>query len=255
MSEDMLSFKVFDWVDGLDFANIETIEAQREGDPRIYLTPEGAFPSMTSVLGLLTDYSQLKKWRKRVGEAEAERIVQESISIGNALHDYNERYLRGELERSELNGTAGILFRRVKHILDQIEVVVGAEVPLFCKEDRYAGRCDAIGIHDKQLCIIDHKNTRTPMKPSTQWGRKKLWKYKLQCCGYSRALNSMTGFKPTHGMLVVGNRNPVGADRFKFEIDDKLNHDLDILLEMYHSDATDAHKTKHLKNNLFYYTL
>lgn len=254
MIENMLEFKTFEWVDGIDFEDIQTIEAVREGDPRIYLTPAGQYPSMTSVLGLLTDHAQLNKWRKRVGLAEAERIVAEAITIGNALHDYNEKYLRNTLTREELSGTAGVLFNRVKKHLDKIEVVVGAEAPLYSQEFEYAGRCDAIGIYDKKLCIIDHKNTRTPMKENSKWGRQKLWKYKLQTCGYSRALAEMTGLKATHGFIDVGNRNPIGSDLFTFEFDEKLNRDLDILLEVYHSDLPETARARKLKG-LTYYSL
>ena len=256
-----LGFKNFDWI-GLDFEDIETIEAVKEGDPRIYLTPKGAFPSMTTMLSLITDKKALDAWRKRVGIDEAERIVAESIGIGNALHDFNEKYLKNLLTREDLTTTidknvktASILFSRVKPFLDQIEVVVGAEVALFNKEQRYAGRCDAIGVHEGQLCIIDHKNTRSKMSNSTKWGRQKLWKYKLQCCGYSKALKEMTGLDATHGCLMVGNRNPLSGEIVKFEIDKFLRHDLDILAEVYHSDLSERSKSQKLKNNLTYYTL
>ena len=241
-----ISFKTFEWMP-IEFDEIETIEAVKEGDPRIYLTPEGNFPSMTTILGQLTKKSDIDAWRDYVGHDEADKIVAAAIDRGNALHDYNERYLNNELQRSDMNhAQAKMLFNRVKQYLDAIELVIGTESPLYSKSCGYAGRCDAIGVVDGDICIIDHKNTRKVMHAS-KYGRKKLWKYKIQCCGYARALYEMTGVQASHGYLVVGNVEANTGEAIKFELTEELYHDLDVLVEAWYHNGTKKEKAALLK--------
>ena len=51
---------------------------KEDGESRLYLTPDGeSLPSVTTILSKAKDRSGLKKWRQRVGEEEAERIMRE----------------------------------------------------------------------------------------------------------------------------------------------------------------------------------
>lgn len=244
-------FKEFEWCE-IPFDEIETIEAEKEGDPRIYLTPEGNFPSMTTILGQLTKKSDLDAWRDHVGHDEADQIVADAISRGNAMHDYNELYLKNQLERSYMtHGHAKILFNNVKEYLDKISLVIGTETPLYSKEYGYAGRCDAMGVVGDDICIIDHKNTRKVMH-GTKYGRQKLWKYKIQCCGYARALKEMTTIEATHGYLVVANVEACTAEGIKFELTEELYHDLDVLIEAWYMKGTKKAKAQKLKECNYY---
>jgi len=224
-----LKFKTFEWADE-HFDECETIE----GTPRLYLTPDGRFPSMTSLLHILDD-GGVDAWRKRVGEEEANRIVNDSTRRGNALHDYNELYLQNKLLRSDLKGDARTLFNRVKRYLDEIQLVIATEVPLWSAQHRYAGRVDCIGMLDDKIMIIDHKNSRKPIDVNKSYARKKLFKYMLQCCGYARALEEMKGIPATHGCLIVGNHLTSTSDRFIFEIG-PLQKELDIVIAAYHDE-------------------
>lgn len=224
----MLKFKTFPWA-GETFDECETIE----GTPRLYLTPEGNFPSMTSILSVLDD-GGIDRWRKRVGAEEADRITNEAANRGNALHDYNELYLKNELDRSTLKGQARTLFNRVKRHLDTVDLVLATEAPLWNKDDEYAGRVDAIVMMNDHLTILDHKNSRNPINLNLSFGRKKQFKYMLQCCGYGRALYKMKGYKPTKGCLIVGNHLSSTSDKIVFDLE-PLEKELDIIIEGYHS--------------------
>ena len=61
-----------------------------------YSWPEERLLSPTRVLDMTSDKSFLEAWRKRVGEKEAERIVQKSIAIGKNMHGYLEYKIKGE---------------------------------------------------------------------------------------------------------------------------------------------------------------
>lgn len=231
-----IRFKTFPWA----HENFDDYKTE-EGEIRYYLTPDGKFPSMTSLLKQLDD-GGIEKWRQRVGEEEADRITIEASERGNALHYYNELYLQNKLIRSDLKGQARTLFNRVKPYLDDIEIMIATEVALYNKVDGYAGRVDAIGILFDELTIIDHKNSRNPINLSVPYAKKKIFKYMVQCSGYARALYTMKGIQATKGCLIVGNHLTSSSDRFIFPID-PLYKELDILVHAYHNNGEGLEKS------------
>jgi len=52
----------------------------------------GTFPSVTTILSATSDKSGLVKWRKRVGEEEANRISTLSMNRGTVMHRLVELY-------------------------------------------------------------------------------------------------------------------------------------------------------------------
>ena len=62
---------------------------------RFYLDSKGhEVPSVTNVLSSTSDQSGIDEWKRRVGHEEAERILQESSSIGTNVHNALENYLQ-----------------------------------------------------------------------------------------------------------------------------------------------------------------
>ena len=60
---------------------------------RKYFTPEGnAYPSITTVLSILSKDS-IMRWRKRVGEEEANKISHQAATRGTSVHKLAEDYL------------------------------------------------------------------------------------------------------------------------------------------------------------------
>lgn len=235
----MIKFKTFPQA-GEHFDEVEVIE----GSPRLYVTPYGKFPSVTSILSVLKDDddSGLQKWKDRIGHEEADKIVNEAIDRGNILHEYNEKYLLNQLTRSELSGQAKILFNRVKRYLDEVELTIATEVPLWNQDDKYAGRVDAIVMLDGHLTILDHKNSRNPIKLNTKFGRQKLFRYQIQTCAYGRALYKMRGWKATKGCLIVGNYLTSTADKFFFDLE-PLEKELDYVIEAYYGNKEKINKS------------
>lgn len=240
-------FKQFAWAD-MVFDDIDTIEATEPGQPRIYKTPNGQYPSMTSILSVIKDDDGgLESWVARVGEEEAHKIMTDAGKRGNEMHDINELYLRNKLTRDKIKGQGGVLFNRVKKYLDDIELVVACEVALYSDTYRYAGRTDAIGVIDGKLMIIDHKNSRRPFNFDLDFSRKKFYKYCLQTTGYQIALEEMTGLVATHGCLIVGNHLTSTADRFIFELEDFLKEDLYEVAKSYHTGVINKDKFNYYK--------
>ena len=64
---------------------------------RVYLNGQEKLPSVTTILSRTKEESDgLKKWRERVGEAEAKRIMKEAAQRGSAMHEALEGYLYGQ---------------------------------------------------------------------------------------------------------------------------------------------------------------
>lgn len=227
----------------IDFPDYET----EEGETRYYLTPDGKFPSMTSILKVLDD-GGIEKWVERVGEEEAERIKTEASERGNALHDYIELYLLNKLDRKMMkHASAKMLFNRMMPYFNKVDVVFGTEVALYHPELRYAGRTDAVVGVGTEIVIVDHKNSRRPIDLSKQYARRKLFKYQLQCAGYSLGLEYATGMRATKGMITVGNVSSMNADQFFFDLD-PFYDEFFLLIEGFY-------KNPDLLNDSLYYKL
>jgi genome maintenance exonuclease 1 len=119
---------------------------------RSYVTEDGTFPSVTTVVGW-EKQAFFKTWRKQNPE-EAKRVT----SRGNRLHSTIEKYLRNEnIASLELMPNDLELFVQIKENLDKIDNIKALEFPLFGKTVGLAGRVDCIAEYDGKLSIIDFK--------------------------------------------------------------------------------------------------
>jgi CRISPR/Cas system-associated exonuclease Cas4 (RecB family) len=172
---------------------------------RVYHTPVGDAPSVTTILSSLPN-PELDAWRERMGLEEAERISKEATTLGSYMHDMLEAHLRGlEFQRdgTDLETTAVEMAKAVRMFgWQKLNAVWGVEVPLHFN-DLYAGRTDLIGVYDKKPSILDYKTSKY-FKPPTH-----LVKYKLQLSLYAMALEKMFGQKIDQGVLFFSIRpNP-----------------------------------------------
>jgi hypothetical protein len=134
---------------------------------RTYTTPKGnTYPSVTTVLSKVLPNDGIEKWKKRVGEAEANRISKRATMRGEAVHSIIEKYLS-----NEENPTKGFLpteisnFNVIKTALDSnICKIHGLEVPLYSDFLKVAGRVDCIAEWGRKLSIIDFKNVKKEKK-------------------------------------------------------------------------------------------
>lgn len=130
---------------------------------RVYLHPtkDQEYPSITTVLKVLSDEG-IAKWRKRVGEEEANKISYRASTRGTAVHEIAEKYIDNDEDYS-----AGYMpniindFSFLKPILDsRIGKVYAQEAPLFSDHLGVAGRVDCIAEFDGKISVIDFKTSR-----------------------------------------------------------------------------------------------
>jgi hypothetical protein len=143
---------------------LQEMDAVTTDSGRKYKTPEGVnLPSITTVLSILSRDS-IAKWRKRVGEAEANKISTRASGRGTRVHEIIEKYVNNDPNFRD-GYTPDIIesFLAVKPILDErLTKVFAQEAPLYSNHLGVAGRVDCVGIFDGKPSIIDYK---TSMKP------------------------------------------------------------------------------------------
>ena len=127
---------------------------------RLYETPDGNFPSITTVLSSLSK-AGIQAWRKRVGEEEANRISTQASRRGTRTHSIIEDYLKNQQDYLSGHMPDSIeLFQSVQSILNtHIGKIYGLEVSLWSKFLGVAGRCDCIAEYDDEISIIDWKTS------------------------------------------------------------------------------------------------
>ena len=165
---------------------------------RLYETPDGNFPSITTVLSSLSKAS-IQEWRNRVGAEEANRISTQASRRGTKTHSIIEDYLQNKQDYLSGHMPDSIeLFKSVQSILDiHVDNIYGIEVALWSKDLGVAGRCDCIAEYDGELSILDWK---TSSKPKREEGVES---YKLQGTAYAKMYEERTGIKITQVVIVI----------------------------------------------------
>ena len=174
--------KRFKFRDDLAYPQIDSHTAE-SGD-RVYYTPAGDAPSVTTILGSLPNPG-LDEWRERVGEEEAARVSKEATTIGTCMHDRLEAYVKDEpyqvSEAAAEEQIATKMFAAVRMLgLRRLSEVWGIEVALYY-ENLYAGRTDLVGVYDGLPSIIDYKTAKYFKKD--EW----IHEYYLQTAAYALA--------------------------------------------------------------------
>ena len=143
---------------------------------------------LVSITSVISHYSKEKfaKWRKRVGEEEANRITKRATSRGTDTHTLIESYLLNE-ELTEVQPISEMLFKLAKPTLNRINNIHCLESSLYSEVLGVAGSVDTIAEFDGELAVIDYKTSAKP-KP-----REWIEGYFVQTMFYGMALYEMTG--------------------------------------------------------------
>jgi hypothetical protein len=185
--------KEFSWyTDEFDHFSREEINGIRH-----YVTPNGSYPSVTTVLGAMMDKTALTEWRKRVGDKEADRVSRLAAARGTNIHNMCENYVRGEDVDVSMPFNV-TMFNQIKKVLDEhVDDIVGCELTLVSDELKIAGSCDLIALYDGKLSIIDYKTSSK--------NKLKSWieSYFLQTALYAYMLWEMTGMLAQQCVVII----------------------------------------------------
>lgn len=142
-------------------SHVKTID--EPGRSRLYVTPDGTFPSVTSVLGHGSDMSWLETWRQNVGEEKADNISRRSRERGTTMHAVLEAAIRREdpaVVAGEDYESLEMARAIARQLFPNVRRMFGLETAVWSKRLRIAGRLDGAGVHNGENAIIDFKNAR-----------------------------------------------------------------------------------------------
>lgn len=163
---------------------------------RTYETPEGnKYPSITTLLKYLSE-DAIKKWQKRVGEEEAEKIRKSSANRGQTMHDIIEDYVLNK-DISKYTNSQKYLFNILKENLNEIDEVHFLENALYSDKLGVAGRVDCVAKFRGKLSVIDFKTSKAPKKK--EW----LKSYFYQATFYAQCLYELYGIKISRIVLLM----------------------------------------------------
>lgn len=159
---------------------------------RFYTIPDGRrFPSVTTVLSWHKGKDWRTKWEKRVGKAEADRIVGEAQVRGTSFHELAEKYVLNDKDwRSGSMPVNSFTFDPIRRLLDKhLGTVYAVEYPVWSDVLMTAGRFDLFADWDGVPSIIDFKTSRRIKK------EEHVLSYLVQKTAYALMLYERTGIK------------------------------------------------------------
>lgn len=158
------------------------------------------YPGVTKVLSATKDMSGLLAWRERVGDEEADRIVNESTMIGRSLDSILYEHFKGTDCTQFKNDPGYRLYLQLKNSLRKIDPIA-LQLKVWSDKLQVMGYIDCLCMYDGKLTLLDFKNSRTPK--SEQF----LEDYYLQCTLYCMMLKDMFDINVKQIVLLIAVRS------------------------------------------------
>ena len=166
---------------------------------RTYDVKGTKLPSVTTILARTKDQGFLKKWKAKVGEAQAEAIKNISSKRGTSMHKFIEAYIlgRGYEDLTSLGQQAKTMAHKVIEMgLTPVDEYYGSEVTLYYP-GLYAGSTDLVCVHNNMDTIIDFKQANSPKRK--EW----IGDYYMQIAAYAMAHDYIHGSTIQQGIIMV----------------------------------------------------
>lgn len=190
----------------IDYSICNSVTASTTNTGRLYQTPDGAFPSVTTILGKTANNIWLQRWKDKVGEEEAARISKLATDRGEIVHKYLERYWDGSNSWShdllqEEPVTRKMISNLIQTTQQGVTKVWAQEIPVWSKILGYAGRVDMFGEWKEVPAVIDFKTSKKKKQA------KDIKDYFIQCTAYAYAHNELfqTDLKKIVVLITVEN--------------------------------------------------
>ena len=183
--------------------DLQPLEREHVDGVRYYKIPdEEELIKMVSITSVTSHFNKeiFVKWRKRVGNEEADKITKAATARGTDMHTLTEHYLKNE-DLPEVRPISDFLFKIAKGKLNKINNIYALEGPLYSKELGLAGTVDCIAEYDGELAIIDFKTSKKP-KP-----RDWIEHYFVQCMAYGCMLYEMKGISIKKLVIIMACEN------------------------------------------------
>jgi CRISPR/Cas system-associated exonuclease Cas4 (RecB family) len=181
--------------------NLDLPKLQREviDGVRYYKIGDNSDPfRAVSITSVISHYNKeiFEKWRKRVGNEEADKITRQATSRGTDAHTLIEYHLLNK-DLPQVQPISEYLFKIAKPELNRINNIYSLEGSLYSEFFGIAGTVDCIAEFDGELSIVDFKTSKSP-KP-----RDWIEHYFVQCCAYACMLHELTGLSVKKFVIIM----------------------------------------------------
>ncbi len=167
---------------------------------KVYRAPSGRgyFPSVSAILRI-REKPYFQRWRQRVGDREADRIVADAQLFGTRLHKTAEQVAWSRDAAVEPGMEPyGDAVRRFLNT--HVAEVLGTEMELVSPSLGYGGTCDLYArMHDGLYCVVDFKSV----------GGSLTREHGLQAIAYAMLLRE-AGFRVNRRLVVKVKRDKPG---------------------------------------------
>jgi len=185
--------------------NLPSIERETIDGIRYYKVSdtENVLRRLVSITSVISHFNRetFASWRRRVGDAEADKITRLATSRGTDMHTLVEMYLKNLDCPSNILPISEMLFQMSVPTLKRINNIRALEGALYSTYLGVAGTVDCIAEFDGELAIIDFKTSKKP-KP-----REWIEHYFVQCCAYACMLHEMTGISVKKFVIIMACEN------------------------------------------------
>ena len=180
------------------------LETKTIDGKRFYITPEGLFPSITTVLSSRKK-GGLVEWRKKVGNDVANYVARTAATRGTKVHHMCEDYLNNQhldlpdkWEEHKKDFLPWCLFNELSNTIRfNIGNIYAHECSLYSTKYQVAGRVDCIADYKGKLSIIDFKTSTK--ERNDEWNEN----YYIQCSAYAEMFEELTGEKTKQIVILV----------------------------------------------------
>jgi|GEM_PF-1915570 genome maintenance exonuclease 1 len=130
-------------------------------------------PSVSKVLSTTQSPDKkagLERWRKKVGEKEADRICNDSKSRGIYIHGLIENKLKNITPQEHFENeyleklNVDVYWELMEPVVEKIQFPYAIEQPVVHADLHYQGRFDMLAYWNNKLTIIDFKTKTKPVK-------------------------------------------------------------------------------------------
>ena len=179
--------------------NLPKLERETIDGVRYYKVPNDEnLIRLVSITSVTSHFNKeiFVKWRKKVGEEEAERITKAATNRGTDMHSLVENYLYNK-NLPIVPPLPDFLFKIAKTELNSINNIHALEGSLYSRQLGIAGTVDCIAEYNGELAIIDFKTSKKP-KP-----REWIEHYFVQCMAYGCMLYELTGISVKKLVIIM----------------------------------------------------
>ena len=184
--------------------NLKPLKRETIDGVRYYSIPDvDELVKLVSITSVTSHFNKeiFVKWRKKVGNEEADRITKAATTRGTNMHTLTEHYLKNDKELPTVPPISDFLFKIAKGELNKIDNIHTLEGALYSRQLGIAGTVDCIAEYNGELSIIDFKTSKKP-KP-----RDWIEHYFVQAMAYGCMLYEMRNISVKKLVIIMACEN------------------------------------------------